>query len=71
MSEGDMWQDEDGVYNIVVSSKHYLFWPCKCGHVFGRHWGMLSMWPEAEHCYECDCEKFDPEQPFEEWRNSK
>jgi len=55
---------------LYVEPTHFLFWPCQCGDVYGRHYGSLSDWPDAGHCYDCKCQKFTPAQPFEDWQKS-
>ncbi len=73
MSESESieeYDEEHGCHTYVVDAGHFLFWPCKCGNVYGRHSGDLSMWPEAGKCFDCSCQKFDPTMPFKEWQNS-
>lgn len=77
MSEDDFEDDgfyaseedeEHGTKSYVVSDKHFLFWPCKCGHYYGRHANGIMNWPNAEQCFDCDCKKFEGEKPWEEWK---
>lgn len=56
---------------IIVPSSAFWFWPCKCGHYYGRHAGVLSEFPESGHCGDCDCQKFEGVKPFEEWREEE
>jgi hypothetical protein len=60
-SEDDLadCQDEDGVYNLVVSPDHFMLKLCKCGHYYGRHKGRLSDPDNAGHCFDCDCQKYE------------
>lgn len=55
--------------NLYVSEGHFMFWPCKCGHVFGRHGGELFS-GRMFGCFECKCKKFFPAQSIEKWRES-
>jgi hypothetical protein len=59
------------VKNITVPSSHFLFWTCKCGHVYGRHHGTFSDWPNATYCFDCTCKKFDGAEPFEQWQQKE
>lgn len=54
---------------LLVENTHFMFWPCKCGHVFGRHGGELFS-GKMGHCFECECKKFLPEHSLEKWRES-
>jgi predicted nucleic acid-binding Zn-ribbon protein len=55
--------------NLYVSEGHFMFWPCKCGHVYGRHGGELFS-GRMMGCFECGCKKFFPAQSLETWRKS-
>jgi hypothetical protein len=58
------------VKNLFVEPGHFLFWPCKCGHIFGRHGGELFS-GKMDGCFECDCKRFMPAQSLESWREHK
>lgn len=67
----DLEQDpETGVYNLEVEPGHYLFWPCKCDHVFGRHNGTIGN-PKTGPCFDCNCRSFSPREKFQAWRNTQ
>ena len=66
--DGDYQDPETGTKTIIVESGHFIFWPCKCGHVYGRHWGELLS-GKIGHCFDCKtCKKFFPAQTLEKWR---
>ena len=55
------------VKTIFANSWAFWFYPCRCGHYQSRHSGTLDSFPKAGYCFDCECQEFEQDEPFDRW----